>query len=97
MAVHINIENFSDFTDIITKYTLQSINNLNEYFDADEVFEILTLITKGLNEKRSRDTINVLRTTVHKYLSMDGIVVDDDTDLPFILNVCAQYLKHKIQ
>lgn len=95
--IHINSENFSNFVEILTTYTLRSINNLNEYFDADEVYTILTLIANGTNEKGSRDGIKIIVNTVRKYLNMDGIVVDDDIDIPFILNTCAQYLKGEIQ
>ena len=95
--IHINSENFSNFVETLTTYTLRSINNLNEYFDADEVYNILTLIANGTNEKSSRDGIKIIVTTVRKYLNMDGIVVDDDIDIPFILNTCAQYLKGEIQ
>ena len=95
--IHINNENFSNFVETLTTYTLRSINNLNEYFDADEVYNILTLIANGTNEKSSRDGIKIIVTTVRKYLNMDGIVVDDDIDIPFILNTCAQYLKGEIQ
>ena len=95
--IHINSENFSNFVETLTTYTLRSINNLNVYFDADEVYTILTLIANRTNEKRSRDGIKILITTVRKYLNMDGIVVDDDIDIPFILNTCAQYLKGEIQ
>ena len=95
--IHINNENFSNFVETLTTYTLRSINNLNVYFDADEVYNILTLIANGTNEKSSRDGIKILVTTVRKYLNMDGIVVDDDIDIPFILNVCTQYLDGKIQ
>lgn len=95
--IHINSENFSNFVETLTTYTLRSINNLNVYFDADEVYNILTLIANRTNEKRSRDGIKILITTVRKYLNMDGIVVDDDIDIPFILTTCAQYLEGKIQ
>ena len=95
--IHINSENFSNFVETLTTYTLRSINNLNEYFDADEVYTILKLIANGTNEKSSRDGIKILVTTVRKYLNMDGIVVDDDIDIPFILNICAQYLEGEIQ
>ena len=95
--IHINNENFSNFVETLTTYTLRSINNLNEYFDADEVYTILKLIANGTNEKSSRDGIKIIVTTVRKYLNMDGIVVDDDIDIPFILNTCAQYLKGEIQ
>ena len=95
--IHINSENFSNFVETLTTYTLRSINNLNEYFDADEVYTILTLIANGTNEKRSRDGIKIIVTTVRKYLNMDGIVVDDDIDIPFILNICTQYLDGEIK
>lgn len=95
--IHINSENFSNFVETLTTYTLRSINNLNEYFDADEVYTILKLIANGTNKKSSRDGIKIIVTTVRKYLNMDGIVVDDDIDIPFILNICAQYLKGEIQ
>ena len=95
--IHINSENFSNFVETLTTYTLRSINNLNVYFDADEVYTILTLIANGTNEKRSRNSIKILVTTVRKYLNMDGIVADDDIDIPFILNICTQYLKGEIQ
>ena len=95
--IHINNENFSNFVETLTTYTLRSINNLNVYFDADEVYTILTLITNGTNEKSSQDGIKILVTTVRKYLNMDGIVVDDDIDIPFILNICVQYLDGEIQ
>ena len=95
--IHINSENFSNFVETLTTYTLRSINNLNEYFDADEVYTILKLIANGTNEKSSRDGIKILVTTVRKYLNMDGIVVDDDIDIPFILNICTQYLEGEIQ
>lgn len=95
--IHINSENFSNFVETLTTYTLRSINNLNEYFDADEVYTILKLIANGTNKKSSRDGIKILVTTVRKYLNMDGIVVDDDIDIPFILNICTQYLKGEIQ
>lgn len=95
--IHINSENFSNFVETLTTYTLRSINNLNEYFDADEVYTILKLIANGTNEKSSRDGIKILVTTVRKYLNMDGIEVADDIDIPFILNTCAQYLKGEIQ
>ena len=95
--IHINNENFSNFVETLTTYTLQSINNLNVYFDADEVYNTLTLIANGTNEKSSQDGIKILVTTVRKYLNMDGIVVDDDIDIPFILNICTQYLKGEIQ
>ena len=95
--IHINSENFSNFVETLTTYTLRSINNLNEYFDADEVYTILKLIANGTNEKSSRDGIKIIVTTVRKYLNMDGIVADDDIDIPFILNTCAQYLKGEIQ
>ena len=95
--IHINSENFSNFVETLTMYTLRSINNLNEYFDADEVYTILKLIANGTNEKSSRDGIKILITTVRKYLNMDGIVVDDDIDIPFILTTCTQYLKGEIQ
>lgn len=95
--IHINSENFSNFVETLTTYTLRSINNLNEYFDADEVYTILKLIANGTNEKSSRDGIKILVTTVRKYLNMDGIVVDDDIDIPFILTICTQYLKGEIQ
>ena len=95
--IHINSENFSNFVETLTTYTLRSINNLNVYFDADEVYTILKLIANGTNEKSSRDGIKILVTTVRKYLNMDGIVVDDDIDIPFILNICAQYLEGEIQ
>ena len=95
--IHINSENFSNFVETLTTYTLRSINNLNVYFDADEVYTILTLIANGTNEKGSQDGIKILVTTVRKYLNMDGIVVDDDIDIPFILNVCTQYLEGEIQ
>lgn len=95
--IHINSENFSNFVETLTTYTLRSINNLNEYFDADEVYTILKLIANGTNEKSSRDGIKIIVTTVRKYLNMDGIVVDDDIDIPFILTTCTQYLKGEIQ
>lgn len=95
--IHINNENFSNFVETLTTYTLRSINNLNVYFDADEVYTILTLIANGTNEKSSRDGIKILVTTVRKYLNMDGIVMDDDIDIPFILHICAQYLEGEIQ
>ena len=95
--IHINNENFSNFVETLTTYTLRSINNLNVYFDADEVYNILTLIANGTNEKSSRDGIKILVTTVRKYLNMDGIVADDDIDIPFILTICTQYLKGEIQ
>lgn len=95
--IHINSENFSNFVETLTTYTLRSINNLNEYFDADEVYTILKLIANGTNEKSSRDGIKIIVTTVRKYLNMDGIVVDDDIDIPFILTICTQYLKGEIQ
>ena len=95
--IHINNENFSNFVETLTTYTLRSINNLNVYFDADEVYTILTLIANGTNEKSSRDGIKIIVTTVRKYLNMDGIVADDDIDIPFILNICAQYLEGEIQ
>ena len=95
--IHINSENFSNFVETLTTYTLRSINNLNEYFDADEVYTILTLIANGTNEKSSRDGIKIIVTTVRKYLNMDGIVADDDIDIPFILTTCTQYLKGEIQ
>ena len=95
--IHINSENFSNFVETLTTYTLRSINNLNVYFDADEVYTILTLIENGTNEKSSRDGIKIIVTTVRKYLNMDGIVVDDDIDIPFILTTCTQYLKGEIQ
>lgn len=94
--IHINNENFSNFVEILTTYTLQSINNLNEYFDADEVYTILTLIANGTNEKSSRDGIKILVTTVRKYLNMDGIVVDDDIDIPFIIKYLYSILREKI-
>lgn len=94
--IHINNENFSNFVETLTTYTLQSINNLNEYFDADEVYTILTLIANGTNEKSSRDGIKILVTTVRKYLNMDGIVVDDDIDIPFIIKYLYSILKEKI-
>lgn len=94
--IHINNENFSNFVETLTTYTLQSINNLNEYFDADEVYNILTLIANGTNEKSSRDGIKILVTTVRKYLNMDGIVVDDDIDIPFIIKYLYSILKEKI-
>lgn len=94
--IHINNENFSNFVETLTTYTLQSINNLNEYFDADEVYTILTLIANGTNEKSSRDGIKILVTTVHKYLNMDGIVADDDIDIPFIIKYLYSILKEKI-
>ena len=95
--IHINSENFSNFVETLTTYTLRSINNLNEYFDADEVYTILKLIANGTNKKSSRDGIKIIVTTVRKYLNMDGIVVDDDIDIPFILTTCTQYLKGEIQ
>ena len=95
--IHINNENFSNFVETLTTYTLRSINNLNVYFDADEVYTILKLIANGTNEKSSRDGIKIIVTTVRKYLNMDGIVADDDIDIPFILNICTQYLKGEIQ
>ena len=95
--IHINNENFSNFVETLTTYTLRSINNLNVYFDADEVYTILKLIANGTNKKSSRDGIKIIVTTVRKYLNMDGIVVDDDIDIPFILNTCTQYLKGEIQ
>lgn len=95
--IHINNENFSNFVETLTTYTLRSINNLNEYFDADEVYTILKLIANGTNEKSSRDGIKIIVTTVRKYLNMDGIVADDDIDIPFILNICTQYIKGEIQ
>ena len=95
--IHINSENFSNFVETLTTYTLRSINNLNEYFDADEVYTILKLIANGTNEKSSRDGIKIIVTTVRKYLNMDGIVADDDIDIPFILNICTQYIKGEIQ
>ena len=95
--IHINSENFSNFVETLTTYTLRSINNLNVYFDADEVYTILKLIANGTNEKSSRDGIKIIVTTVRKYLNMDGIVVDDDIDIPFILTTCTQYLKGEIQ
>lgn len=95
--IHINNENFSNFVETLTTYTLRSINNLNVYFDADEVYTILTLIANGTNKKSSRDGIKIIVTTVRKYLNMDGIVVDDDIDIPFILTICTQYLKREIQ
>ena len=95
--IHINNENFSNFVETLTTYTLRSINNLNEYFDADEVYTILKLIANGTNKKSSRDGIKIIVTTVRKYLNMDGIVADDDIDIPFILNICTQYLKGEIQ
>ena len=95
--IHINSENFSNFVETLTTYTLRSINNLNEYFDADEVYTILKLIANGTNEKSSRDGIKIIVTTVRKYLNMDGIVVDDDIDIPFILTICTQYLYGEIQ
>ena len=95
--IHINSENFSNFVETLTTYTLRSINNLNEYFDADEVYTILKLIANGTNEKSSRDGIKIIVTTVRKYLNMDGIVADDDIDIPFILTTCTQYLKGEIQ
>lgn len=94
--IHINNENFSNFVETLTTYTLQSINNLNEYFDADEVYTILTLIANGTNEKSSRDGIKILVTTVRKYLNMDGIVVDDDIDIPFIIKYLYSILREKI-
>ena len=95
--IHINNENFSNFVETLTTYTLRSINNLNEYFDADEVYTILKLIANGTNEKSSRDGIKIIVTTVRKYLNMDGIAADDDIDIPFILNICTQYIKGEIQ
>ena len=95
--IHINSENFSNFVETLTTYTLRSINNLNVYFDADEVYTILKLIANGTNEKSSRDGIKIIVTTVRKYLNMDGIVADDDIDIPFILNICTQYIKGEIQ
>ena len=95
--IHINNENFFFFFETLTTYTLRSINNLNVYFDADEVYTILKLIANGTNEKSSRDGIKIIVTTVRKYLNMDGIVADDDIDIPFILNICTQYLKGEIQ
>lgn len=94
--IHINNENFSNFVETLTTYTLQSINNLNEYFDADEVYTILTLIANGTNEKSSQDGIKILVTTVRKYLNMDGIVVDDDIDIPFIIKYLYSILREKI-
>lgn len=94
--IHINNENFSNFVETLTTYTLQSINNLNEYFDADEVYTILTLIVNGTNEKSSQDGIKILVTTVRKYLNMDGIVVDDDIDIPFIIKYLYSILREKI-
>lgn len=94
--IHINNENFSNFVETLTTYTLQSINNLNEYFDADEVYTILTLIANGANEKSSQDGIKILVTTVRKYLNMDGIVVDDDIDIPFIIKYLYSILREKI-
>lgn len=95
--IHINNENFSNFVETLTTYTLRSINNLNVYFDADEVYTILKLIANGTNKKSSRDGIKIIVTTVRKYLNMDGIVADDDIDIPFILNICTQYIKGEIQ
>lgn len=94
--IHINNENFSNFVETLTTYTLRSINNLNVYFDADEVYTILTLIANGTNEKSSRDGIKILVTTVRKYLNMDGIVVDDDIDIPFIIKYLYSILREKI-
>lgn len=94
--IHINNENFSNFVETLTTYTLQSINHLNEYFDADEVYTILTLIANGTNEKSSQDGIKILVTTVRKYLNMDGIVVDDDIDIPFIIKYLYSILREKI-
>lgn len=94
--IHINNENFSNFVETLTTYTLQSINNLNVYFDADEVYTILTLIANGTNEKSSQDGIKILVTTVRKYLNMDGIVVDDDIDIPFIIKYLYSILREKI-
>lgn len=106
--IHINNENFSNFVETLTKYTLQSIKELNEYFDADEVFYRLNLVKNfydpnldNVNKKRSRGNIAILKECIHKHLSTFNITVDyvtyRDKELHLIVNICTQYLEGKIE
>lgn len=96
--IQINNDNFHQYEKELQNYIAQSLNELNRYFDADELFERLNVVRNYNVNLETDETICFIKDCMSRYMSFDGFIngLSDDIINSFIVTICTKYLEDKI-
>ena len=96
--IQINNDNFHQYESMLQNYIAQSLNELNRYFDADELFERLNAVRNYNVNWETDATICFINVCMSRYMSFDGFIngLSADTINELIVNICTKYLEDKL-
>lgn len=96
--IQINNDNFHQYESMLQNYIAQSLNELNRYFDADELFEKLNAVRNYNVNWETDETICFIKVCMSRYMSFDGFIngLSADTINELIVNICTKYLEDKL-
>lgn len=96
--IQINNDNFHQYEKELQNYIAQSLNELNRYFDDDELFERLNVVRNYNVNCETDETICFIKACMSQYMSFDSFIngLSDDIINSFIVTICTKYLEDKI-